>query len=333
MNFEIYSSEISWPKISIVTPSFNQGEYIDQTILSVINQGYPNLEYIIIDGGSSDNTVEIIKKYTDRISYWVSEPDKGQSDALNKGLSKCTGDIFNWINSDDYLEPNALYYIASSYNDNPDADIFCGYSRMFQNADNSTILNHRCKLYNSTEETIVMQQNDQQGMFYKLSALKNIGLVNDLLHYVMDLELWFRYLVANGQSKFVYIDKLLAHFRIHGDSKTSKYELGFKEEEKMLWFYMISELKLNRNLIDWFKTDKIYTPVQWNFNSLNHRKLETHLLQYHFYSFYHAGNKTLTKIAFKEMFKMGRVKFAFHYLALFVKIYLGNFSFRKYFKY
>ena len=93
----------SYPKISIVTPSFNQGQYIEQTILSVIGQDYPNLEYIIIDGGSSDNTVEIIKKYADKIIYWISDPDNGQSDALNKGLAKCTGEIFNWINSEDYL--------------------------------------------------------------------------------------------------------------------------------------------------------------------------------------------------------------------------------------
>ena len=90
-----------FPKITIITPSYNQGQFIEETILSVINQGYPNLEYIIMDGGSTDNTVEVIKKYSDHINYWVSEKDKGQSNAINKGLHRATGDIINWLNSDD----------------------------------------------------------------------------------------------------------------------------------------------------------------------------------------------------------------------------------------
>ena len=96
------------PKISIITPSFNQGRYIEQTIRSVIEQDYPNLEYIIIDGGSTDETVDIIKKYQDRIAFWVSEADSGQSDAINKGFLKSSGEIINWLNSDDYMAPGTL---------------------------------------------------------------------------------------------------------------------------------------------------------------------------------------------------------------------------------
>src|SRR5690606_31772171 len=125
-----------WPKISIVTPSYNQGQFIEETILSILNQNYPNLEYIIIDGGSTDNTVEIIKKYEDRITYWVSEKDNGQADAINKGLEQCTGEIFNWINSDDYLAKKSLYSIAiaSIYNDN--AKIIAGGCTHFTNHPN-----------------------------------------------------------------------------------------------------------------------------------------------------------------------------------------------------
>ena len=123
----------SFPKISIITPSYNQGQYIEQTILSVIGQGYPNLEYIIIDGGSTDNTVEIIKKYSDKISYWISEPDKGQSDALIKGLEKCTGDIFNWINSDDYFEENSFFNIAQYFIDHPSIAMLSGFCNCFDN--------------------------------------------------------------------------------------------------------------------------------------------------------------------------------------------------------
>lgn len=103
---------MSYPKITIITPSFNQSQYLEETILSVIGQGYPNLEYIIIDGGSTDGSVDIIKKYADKLSYWISEPDKGMYDALQKGFAKSTGDIMGWANSDDILHKNSLYLVA-----------------------------------------------------------------------------------------------------------------------------------------------------------------------------------------------------------------------------
>ena len=110
-----------WPRISIVTPSFNQGQFIEETIRSILLQNYPNLEYIIIDGGSTDNSLEIIRKYESWITYWVSEPDNGQSQAINKGFKKCTGDLVNWICSDDLLCKNALYNMAPLLNDNLNA--------------------------------------------------------------------------------------------------------------------------------------------------------------------------------------------------------------------
>src|SRR6187455_126103 len=114
------------PLVSIITIVYNGEKYIENTIQSVINQSYPNLEYIIIDGGSTDNTVDIIKKYQSHISYWISEPDNGQTDAINKGFAKCTGEIFNWLNSDDYYEPGALLKLGSLFFNKPSVEVICG---------------------------------------------------------------------------------------------------------------------------------------------------------------------------------------------------------------
>ena len=123
----VYDSSIQWPRITIVTPTYNQGQFIEETIRSILLQNYPNLEYIIMDGGSTDDTVEIIKKYEPWISYWVSEKDKGQSDAINKGSARATGEIFNWINSDDCLTKGALKLVAGRFLD-PDTLSLCGYA-------------------------------------------------------------------------------------------------------------------------------------------------------------------------------------------------------------
>ena len=122
----VYSARKEWPKISIVTPSYNQGVFIEETIRSILLQNYPNLEYIIIDALSDDDTISIIKKYEDKISYWIGEKDNGQADAINKGVKLCSGEIFNWINSDDLLTKNSLFIIAEEYINNPNLKVIAG---------------------------------------------------------------------------------------------------------------------------------------------------------------------------------------------------------------
>ena len=117
-----------YPKITVVTPSFNQGEFLERTILSIINQDYPNLEYIVCDGGSTDQSVSIIKKYEKYITWWCSEKDKGQTDAINKGFKRATGDVVGWINSDDVLLPGALWTVADFYANHPDTDFANGFT-------------------------------------------------------------------------------------------------------------------------------------------------------------------------------------------------------------
>src|SRR5882672_3579012 len=126
----------SYPTISIVTPSYNQGSYLEKTILSVLDQEYPNIEYIVIDGGSTDNSVDIIKKYEKHLKYWVSEQDRGQSNAINKGFSHATGDLLAWLNSDDYYMPGALWTLATMAMANPEASAFVGTGRVVDETGN-----------------------------------------------------------------------------------------------------------------------------------------------------------------------------------------------------
>ena len=122
----ILNRDLAWPRISIVTPSFNQGRFLERTILSVLNQNYPNLEYIVMDGGSTDESVEIIKKYENYLAYWISEKDNGQSDAIKKGFQKSTGEILAWLNSDDIYLSGALRGVAGFFRDGKGTEVVYG---------------------------------------------------------------------------------------------------------------------------------------------------------------------------------------------------------------
>lgn len=205
------------PKISIVTPSYNQGEFLEQTILSVLDQNYPNLEYIVIDGGSTDNSVGIIKKYERHLSYWISEKDKGQSDAINKGIRKMTGDIFNWLNSDDFFSPGILKEVARTYKSNP--DVVCGRIR-FHYPDGRTAISSDFPHSKDIVEVIASTKYVQQSTFFPLGFIREIGGVNPELHYAMDFEIWIKYLFKHGLSSVKNNENVIADFRIHNASKT-----------------------------------------------------------------------------------------------------------------
>ncbi|MDA3890629.1 MAG: glycosyltransferase family 2 protein [Salinivirgaceae bacterium] len=204
----------SLPKISIITPSFNQGVFVEDTILSVLNQNYPNLEYIIIDGGSTDSSVDIIQKYNDQLAYWVSEEDRGQSHALNKGFKKATGDIIAWINSDDYYLPDTLLFVAEIFEKYPDVDIIYG-----------DVINFTGKkefYYKVAEfeplDFLSRISIHQPGVFWRTSLLEKVGFLNETLHYAMDYDLWMRLFFSYKSLK---IDKPFAKFRMHAGSKTT----------------------------------------------------------------------------------------------------------------
>ena len=258
----------TFPKISIVTPSYNQGKYIEQTILSVINQNYPNLEYIIIDGGSTDETVDIIKKYEQYITYWVSEKDNGQSHAINKGIEKCTGEIFNWLNSDDWYEPDTLLKIANEFMDDTSLEFVSGFeNHVYENGE--TILYKGTYLNKTIEQTIETCKVAQPSTFFKLESIKTIGGVSNDLHYVMDGHMWIRLLLIKGFNHFKKIDKTLVNFRYHESSKSVSVRLGnnFLIERSGIITSLQKDINLPGYIIDFYNNNIYKTPQVIDFNS------------------------------------------------------------------
>lgn len=201
-------------KISIITPSLNQGAFIEDTIQSVLNQNYSDLEYIIIDGGSTDNSVEIIKKYENQLAYWISEQDRGQSHALNKGFEKATGDIIAWINSDDYYLPKTFEYVIGLFEKHPEVDVIYGDVINF-----TPESDHYYKVEEFESLDFLSRiPIHQPGVFWRSKLLDEVGLLDEKLHFAMDYDLWMRMFFSYKSMK---LNKPLAKFRMHDGSKTT----------------------------------------------------------------------------------------------------------------
>lgn len=226
---------MTFPKITIITPSYNQGHYLEQTICSVLDQNYPNLEYFVMDGGSQDESVSIIKKYEKHLAGWVSEADKGQSDAINKGLQKMTGEIVNWLNSDDYYQPNVLKEVAEHFKDDA-IQVVAGRSRLFQGEQTVNFSNGTDVYPNNWAKTIGWARIDQPETFFRASAIRAIGLLNLYLHFVMDRDWWVRVLFEYGLDAIKKVDAIWVNFRLHDASKTvSQNEKFDKEWDTYFW--------------------------------------------------------------------------------------------------
>jgi len=206
-----------WPKISIVTPSYNQGAFIERTIQSVLNQDYPNLEYIIIDGGSTDGSTEIIKKYQDKLAYWVSEKDQGQTHAINKGFRRATGDIVGWLNSDDEYCSGALETVAKTFIANKEVDFFFG-NRITVDENGRVLRDDRHTRFSFSALVLYGMIVSQPAAFWKRELFEKYGYLDESQRFCMDYEFFCR---IGAQIKAKHIRKYLARFRRHPESKSS----------------------------------------------------------------------------------------------------------------
>jgi glycosyltransferase involved in cell wall biosynthesis len=270
------------PKITIITPSYNQGQYLEQTIDSVLSQNYSNLEYIVIDGGSQDNSVEIIRKYEKYLAFWVSEKDKGQSDAINKGLRRATGEVINWLNSDDYYEKDTLQIVGEFFQ-NPQTNVLCGRSRIFYDESNQTShFSSGTDIYkNNLAKTIGWARIDQPETFFRASAINAMGLLNPKFHYVMDKEWWIRYLFLFGLENIVEIDNVLVNFRLHGNSKTVSQQENFQKETNRIYAEIASILHLEESIFFEKPTSDTETILQGEFYQAIRKDLAQRALHYY----------------------------------------------------
>ncbi len=251
----------SVPKITVVTPSYNQAVYIEGTILSVIEQDDPNLEYIVIDGGSTDGTVQILERFDDAIDYWVSEPDRGQSDAINKGFSRSTGDILCWLNSDDQLEPRGLAVVREAFAD-AEVDIVVGHCRFrYEVSATEQILRGEFVSRDRIVQYWRGYRMHQPAIFWRRSVYEAIGGVKPDEHLLMDVDYWFR--MADAGFNFRNVDAVLATATYHGDAKTGD---GYRAVHSALREYVPRALGIRPHSLRWATVQfvmQLHRMVNW----------------------------------------------------------------------
>ena len=227
----------SLPLISIVTPSLNQGEYIERTIQSVLSQGYPQLEYIVLDGGSNDNTIDVLSKYTGQI-IWKSEKDNGQTQAINKGITLAKGEIITYLNADDLLTPKSLWRVGEIFAKKPKVLWLTGRCKIINENDDeirSIISIYKDLLLTTRNRNTLLVTNyiSQPATFLRRNLIEKCGLFNEQLHYVMDYEYWLR---AWQIAPPLVLKDTLAAFRVHKNAKTtsSGHSAKYISEEQIV---------------------------------------------------------------------------------------------------
>ena len=263
---------MTYPKFTVVTPTYNQGQFIEKTIDSVLSQGYPNLEFIIIDGGSKDNTVEIIKKYEHHLTYWVSELDRGQSHAINKGFAHGTGSILAWLNSDDWYTPGSLSRFVEAYLAYPDCHVWVGDGDMI---DPKGDVFYRPKFAGDiTLDSLFQWMTDhdfmQPSAAFSRTAWEACGPLDEEEHIALDVDLWLR--IAKAGFQFARIPDVLSHSLAHPGAKTTALREQMYAEAalviarhgghravKPVLAEQIKRLQVCQNKLDWY--DRNYAIV------------------------------------------------------------------------
>ncbi len=200
-----------WPRITIITPSYNQRRFVEETIRSVLLQGYPHLEYLVMDGGSTDGSVDTIRAYASWLTAWESAPDRGQGHAINKGLAQATGQILAWLNSDDVYRPGALQQMALAFARHPGAAVVVGGCAGTDA--NRREVGRKTATFDPADLLIAGRGPAQPGVFFSRSARDRVGGLNEQLHYVLDKEYWFRIMSAFAPDAFILIAPVVAEMR------------------------------------------------------------------------------------------------------------------------
>jgi len=202
--------------VSVITPSFNQAAYLEQTMLSVLEQDYPQIEYVVVDGGSSDGSLEIIKRHADRLAWWVSEPDEGQTDAINKGFAQATGEIMAYLNSDDLYQPGAVSQAVEYLAAHPEVGMVYGDADFIDSNGKVTGRFHAAQTdYKRLRRGYV--HIPQQAAFFRADLWKQVGPLDPSFQFAMDYDLWVR---ISALSPIRYVRRPWAAFRLHDQAKT-----------------------------------------------------------------------------------------------------------------
>lgn len=258
-----------WPKVSIITPSYNQGQFIEETIRSVLLQNYPNLEYIIIDGGSTDESVEIIRKYEPWLTYWVSEKDRGQSDAINKGFRRASGEIVAWLNSDDWYQINSLATIGLFFSYNLKASVVMGKCNLTDEEGTIFDVVENKKRTNRDIRRFWLSRSipTQPTIFFRKKLIDKWGLCREDLHFAMDFDLWLRF---SRECDFYHVGDVIANYRFHPMAKGGRqnWEI-FRDEWSSSYKFRVSLVK---RIYD--KLDKTIKSQRMRMNSIATRLIK-----------------------------------------------------------
>jgi glycosyltransferase involved in cell wall biosynthesis len=263
-----------WPRISIVTPSYNQGQFIEETIRSVLLQAYPNLEYIVMDGGSKDETLDILRKYQHVIDFWISAPDKGQAEAINKGFARATGDIWAWLNSDDVYEMGVFSRVAELFQHLSEVDVLSGRCRWWYGGGRGNLIDP--SPLRTLEDFLKIKTNWTSGRlivqpeaFFRPNAFKTANGVREEFNFCFDACLWMD--MAKAGSVFHSVDQHWANLRIHEGQKISDVPGTIHELVRLAW----DQLRENWHTVKdpLVITDEIFQVLEEMFINERHKSI------------------------------------------------------------